>query len=53
MKTQKGKMIIVTANLDLSGYDRINSIYAIVMTSEGDYKIQDISKTDSLLLINK
>jgi len=53
VKTQKGKMITVTANLDLSGYDRINSIYAIVMTSGGDYKIQDISKTDSLLLINK
>lgn len=53
VKTQKGKMIKVTTNLDLSGYDRINSIYAIVMTSGGDYKIQDIYKTDSLLLINK
>ena len=52
-KTKKGKMITVTANIDLSGYDRVNSIYAIVMTSGGDYKIQDISKTDSLLLINK
>lgn len=52
-ENSKGKMITVTANLDLSGYDRINSIYAIVMTSGGDYKIQDISKTDSLLLINK
>lgn len=53
VKTKKGKMITVTANLDFSGYDRINSIYAIVMTSGGDYKIQDIYKTDSLLLINK
>lgn len=53
VKAKKGKMITVTANLDLSGYDRINSIYAIVMTSGGDYKIQDIYKTDSLLLINK
>lgn len=53
VKTEKGKMITVTADLDVSGYDRINSIYAIVMTSGKDYKVQDIYKTDSLLLINK
>lgn len=53
VKTEKGKMITITTNLDISGYDRINSIYAIVMTSGGDYKLQDIYKTDSLLLIKK
>ena len=53
VKTEKGKMITVTADLDVSGYDRINSIYAIVMTSGKDYKVQDIYKTDNLLLINK
>ena len=53
VKTEKGKMVTVTANIDLSGYDRINSIYAVVMTSGKDYKVQDIYKTDSLLLINK
>ena len=53
VKTEKGKMVTITANLDLSQYDRINSIYAIVMTSGNDYRIQDIYKTESLLLINK
>lgn len=53
VKTKKGKMLTITANLDLSGYDRINSVYAIVMTSGQDYKMQDIYKTDSILLINK
>ena len=53
IKTEKGKMITVSADLDVSGYDQINSIYAIVMTSGKDYKVQDIYKTDSVLLINK
>lgn len=53
VNTKKGKMLTITANLDLSEYERLNSIYAIVMTSGNDYKKQDIYKTDSLLLINE
>ena len=53
VNTQKGKMITIKTNLDLKGYDRLNSIYAIVMTSGKDYKKQDVYKTDSLLLINE
>lgn len=53
VKMQKGKMATITFDLDLSEYDEINSIYAIAMTSGKYYELQDVYKTDSMLLVNR
>ena len=53
VKTEKGKMCTIKCDIDISQYGELNSLYAIAMTAGEDYKIQDIYKTDSLLLVNK
>lgn len=50
VKTKKGKMWKIKFSLDVSEYDRLNTIYAVVMTSGEDYKVSDIYQSNILLL---
>ena len=53
VNTKKGKMLTVDVKIDVSEYDRNNSLYAIAMTTGADYKVDDVYKTKSMLLINE
>ena len=54
IETHYDQVSTFTFTLDLSGYDRMNSLYAIIVPVGESYKNQDIygQKTGSILLIN-
>lgn len=52
-KTEKGKMSTADVEIDTSGFEKMNSLYAVVMTTDSDYFEQDIFQSSCMLLVNE
>ena len=53
VRTVKGKMIEATITLDVSAFEKLNTLYAVASSTGRDSDLTETLKSDSILLVNQ